>query len=135
MHSHVEIVSILLRGGADANIKDGSGYTPLHCAVEHDGNVEIIRALIKAGAEVNTGDRHGRTSLHEAARNGLVEATQALIDNFGTDVNARDNEGKTALDVVQESRDRLFKDFPGKRGEIIELLKAHGAKTSEELRK
>jgi len=48
-----EVVEILVSGGADVNVKDEFGRTPLHRAVVA-GNVEIVKLLVSKGADVNS---------------------------------------------------------------------------------
>ncbi|GHS95463.1 hypothetical protein FACS1894139_16950 [Planctomycetales bacterium] len=48
-----EIITALINAGANENVKDKNGNTPLHSAAKYNKNPEIITALIKAGAGVN----------------------------------------------------------------------------------
>lgn len=50
--NHIEVVTILLKSGADPNILEGEGVTPLVEAVRIE-NVEIVKLLLKHGAKVN----------------------------------------------------------------------------------
>jgi len=56
-------------------------------------------------------------ALIEAARKGDLKQVQELLDK-GANVSARMDKGKTALKIAQEDG----------HAEIVELLKAHGAK-------
>ena len=61
----VATVQALASAGADPNIKDNIGDTPLHDAVILFGRpVAYINALLAAGAEPNARDSRGRTPLH-----------------------------------------------------------------------
>ena len=96
----LEVVSALLRLGADPNIQDGTGHTPLYrvaneCATET--GPQIVRALALAGADVNAGSGVTRaTALHMAARRGYLAIAQVLLD-LGADATARDSKGETPL--------------------------------------
>jgi len=54
-------VDILLKHGANVNVKDDVGLTPLHWAVVR-GNRVCIRRLLEQGAEINAKDNEGRTA-------------------------------------------------------------------------
>lgn len=54
------ITQILLKAGADVNIQDSNGFTPLHRAVQyHTTHAEMIWLLLQAGAYVNVYDKFG----------------------------------------------------------------------------
>jgi ankyrin repeat protein len=50
VHCIGEIVELLLDGGADANVKDEKGETPLHKAAS-GGHLEVAKLLLDHGAE------------------------------------------------------------------------------------
>jgi truncated hemoglobin YjbI len=101
---HPELITLLLRLGADANARDDFGHTPLYCAgnavLEVEGmgrGGEAVRALVKGGADVNARDGVKRcTALHVAARRGRVEVAEALVA-CGADLEVRDSAGDTPL--------------------------------------
>lgn len=96
----LELVEALLRLGADPNMQDDGGHTPLYRAANQCASAtgpEVVRALVRAGANVNTdGGVTRATPLHMAARRGHVEIAQALLD-CGAAIDARDALGDTPL--------------------------------------
>ena len=88
-----ECTELLIREGADLNLKHHAGMTPLHYAVHHK-SIGCIVSLILAGADVNM-KHHGLTPLHSAILN--YESTDRSLFQAGADVNATDSYNGTAL--------------------------------------
>jgi ankyrin repeat protein len=57
--------------GADLNVTDGDGWTPLHRACA-DGHESVVTALINGRADLNVTDVQGCTPLHDACSQGHV---------------------------------------------------------------
>jgi ankyrin repeat protein len=78
--------------GADVNLRDHNGYTPLHHAAAR-GDDEMIRYLVEKGADVKAVARTGQTTVDMA--NGPVErispfpSTIALLESLGAVNNHR----------------------------------------------
>jgi ankyrin repeat protein len=113
----VECVNVLIKAGANVNIANSSGETPLFVA-SMSKRVEVVKALIQAGADVNIANRQGETPLFIAAMWGGdsgIEVVKLLIE-FGADVNIADENGETPLLQARSG------------SEIEALLLAAGAK-------
>lgn len=92
-----EIVEYLIKNGADVNIQNEDGVTPLHLAAY----TENANILLDNGAEINQQDNRGNTPLHAAVIAGEEhrEMIKFLIDN-GADASIINQEGKTPLDFA-----------------------------------
>lgn len=69
----VEIVRLLLHHGAQVDVADGNGETPLMTALrstvkDKDRLREVMESLILAGADLNKPDKRGQTPLNVASR-------------------------------------------------------------------
>jgi ankyrin repeat protein len=120
----MEAVKQFIDEGADVNVKNKVGSTPLlYAAVQK----EIIELLIAKGADVNAKNNSGWTPLLMAVLGDRKEVIELLIAK-GADVNAKDSRkdsrGETPLDWAIE------KNYT----EIAALLRKHGGKTGEELK-
>lgn len=113
-----QIVDILLKAGADVNMKDCHGRTALLAAAESSYTTEAIQVLLNAGADVNVQDKKGQTALMKLATTYKGQPSIQLLLKAGADVALKDKEGKTALRLAEE------KGYP----ENAKLLKSAGAK-------
>ena len=105
---NLSAVELLVQSGADVNIKDEQGKTPLMYLLnktENLPNLEVVKLLIQSGADVNDRDNDGGTPLLYASKNTLVdsglEAIKLLIQS-GADVNiaVRDKNGDQAFPLA-----------------------------------
>jgi ankyrin repeat protein len=76
-----DVVSYLVKHGADTEARDDNGDTPLLLAVR-GGHLRLARHLVDRGADVNVSDREGRTALALAQSLGHTELA-ALLKRYG----------------------------------------------------
>jgi len=74
----VEIVEMLLGAGADVNVANRFGTTPLHEATSY-GRLEIVALLIAAGADIEAKHEHACTPLQEGISGFQPEAARFLL--------------------------------------------------------
>ena len=67
LNNHLDCVKFLIKKGADVNIAEVNGCTPLLIATKLHSGTTVVRTLISAGADVNMGDSKGTTPLMVAA--------------------------------------------------------------------
>jgi len=97
----VEDLERLIETGADVNVTDVQGSTPLHAAARA-GAADRIETLIAAGANLEARDRWGHSPLHVACACDQPEAVRVLVLR-GADVYAKDGpllDGDTPYEVA-----------------------------------
>ena len=60
---YVDMIKILLKYGADVNLKTTEGVTALMMATQAEQPMEIVKILLKRGASINSVDKCGRSVL------------------------------------------------------------------------
>lgn len=90
----------LLQHGANPNIADKNGVTPLQIAAQL-GFVDGIDALAKGGATVDVVDSTGETPLMAAVHRRDLATVRILLDN-GASSSRADSSGRSAREYAQE---------------------------------
>lgn len=92
-------VRFLLQRGANPNIADRSGVTPLQIAARL-GFIDGVERLIDGGAEIDVADQTGETPLMGAVHRRDVPMIELLIKK-GANIDRSDNSGRTARDYAE----------------------------------
>jgi ankyrin repeat protein len=75
------VVELLLKHGADPNIREQGGYTSLHAAAQN-GDEDMIRTLLYGGADLTVRSDDDKTPLDLALEAGHTEAAQLLQEGI-----------------------------------------------------
>ena len=104
----VEILRLLIAGGADPDLGASDGATPLMAAVGMVQNearqareaeaLALVRYLVELNIDVNATDQQGRTAMHGAARLARNTLIPVLVEH-GAKLSVADENGQTPLDV------------------------------------
>lgn len=106
---------LLLAHGADPKAADPRGWTALHAAAA-DGNTNLITLLLQKGADVDArAPETGFTPLLVAVQAGHTAAVKVLLEH-NADPNVRANDGTTILEVATSStRGNMLHRMPYRR--------------------
>ena len=96
---HLEIVRLLLDHGADINLQDDQGFTPLSWAA-YNGQEEVCLLLLERGADGRIEDRDGRNAAWHAAAGPHCTGALARLIKAGVPVAGKDQRGDTILDYL-----------------------------------
>ena len=110
-----KIMKILLEYGANPNLKDANGQTPLHLAIADD-KIEIVKLLLEYLVDYNSKDNSGNIPLTLAIKKNRIEIVELLLQ-YGVDPNLKDDEGKFPLYLAIMDNNL----------EMVELLLKYGA--------
>lgn len=87
-------IRFLTQNGANPNIRDKDGNTPIQIAVIV-GPIDSVEALIKAGADINSTNASGETPLMTAVHRRDVALVRLLLEK-GANPDQNDNSGRSA---------------------------------------
>lgn len=102
MLGRVEMINALAKAGADMNMPDAKGWTPLTSAAI-SGHDDIVRALGSTGVDMRTADVNGRTAfgvawsprVKQAIMGCVTDATNAMFERAR--VSVRSGPGSTSV--------------------------------------
>ena len=99
---NIDTLHGLLEKGANPNIKDENGLSPLiHATI--NGYENYVRDILKAGANPNFVDPKGSGALHYSCQKGLLNIVSVLADS-GANILLKDNEGMTCSTIAAKER-------------------------------
>ncbi|MCD4793249.1 MAG: ankyrin repeat domain-containing protein [Bacteroidales bacterium] len=110
-----ETVKLIIKSGADLNVKDKNGYTPLHVAAQHN-NLEPAFLLYESGADINIEEVNG----HNA---------KTIADNFGSgevSLFLKDPEKFKIFPLYKLNRFKELNKLLKKDTELLSLINAEG---------
>ena len=91
-------IRFLAGKGANPNVEDRNGTTPLQAAVNL-GFIEGVEALLKAGAKADVTNAAGETPLISAVHRRDVAMVRLLL-KYGGNLDRNDNSGRSARDYA-----------------------------------
>lgn len=110
----IMLTRALLQHGADLNVRNGIGSTPLMIAVTQEKS-DTVQLLLANGAKVNSQQNDGYTALMYAISGGDTKIIQILLDSHADVNRLRNKQGYTALSLAEVRHD----------AEIVKVLKRY----------
>ncbi|RCK74497.1 MAG: hypothetical protein IGBAC_1445 [Ignavibacteriae bacterium] len=123
-NGYIDIIKLLIENGANVDVKNSEGDTPLHIALSNNFLIqqnEIIKLLIKHSSKINTENNRGYTPLHLAVAKDNQEFVELLLLKKAK-TNVQDTIGITPLHIAANNCNI----------KIVELLLKNGADINEE---
>ena len=124
-HGSVNVAQLLLERGANINMRDGKGHTPLHGLVDielvsTDYFFDAMQFLLERGADVDALNDDHCTPLHMASQFGNIRAAGLLLEH-GANVHLQNDDGHTPSQVASAKGHK----------EITRLLSEHSPSEQE----
>ncbi|KAJ7378561.1 hypothetical protein OS493_022547 [Desmophyllum pertusum] len=113
-----ELMEMLLKHGAQANLGDYFDYTPLHLAAEK-GDLRAVRRLLNNQAERNKLSRANKTPAQMAERNEHHEVVRYLLNETSDEDVMSDGAPNSAVNVSTSSGSSLTVNSPGGTVNVI----------------
>jgi ankyrin repeat protein len=99
-HGRLNFIKLLLKKGADINIADNDGDTPLHYAVQNT-QTSALTALLEANADFILKNKSGCTPLEEANKIDNKEAVE-ILEKHATN-SKKTSDDRTSLELRAQS--------------------------------
>ncbi|KAH0608757.1 uncharacterized protein H6S33_001891 [Morchella sextelata] len=124
INDNLSCLQLLLERGADINVPDLGGSTPLAVAARN-GHEKAVRALLEKGAAVDCLDGNGLTPLSYAANWGHEKVVRALLEK-GAAVDFLDGAGRTPLSYAAERGHEKVVRALLEKGAAVDCLDGNG---------
>lgn len=122
-HNFIKLAKLLLKHGADPNIRNENNSSSCMLEATANGNFEMMELLLQHKAKLGAKGESGNTEAMLAAFLGDYAAVQLLMAH-GASTEATNNAGETVTDIVQNLHRRRLE-------EVLEMdLDAMGCATS-----
>lgn len=131
IHNRRHIAELLLARGANPNIRDHRGWTPMHSATRGQHPV-IMRLLYNHGGSIDALNKHKATCLHDAL---CTPGITRIFVEWQAKLNEKDDQDRTplqyGLNVLYKNLLKKYPDAIARYKESIILLVQAGAQTSD----
>jgi len=94
-YTHIDKVKFLVERGADLNVIDGYGHTPLMIASGY-GKMSIVQYLVEQGADIHKKNAKDYTALLLSSKYGHFSIVRFLVEN-GANLQDKNYKGDNAL--------------------------------------
>ncbi len=125
-----DFITKLIAAGADIDVKDSYGYTPLARAVSKN-ELKIAKQLIESGADKNIKTNDGKTPLIIAVSEAASHELTKLLVSEKVEINAQDSSGFSALHYTVGNELKSEESYPKIVSELIEANIDTNLKTNQ----
>jgi ankyrin repeat protein len=117
LNGQLNVATFLVEKGADVNVSDNDGQTPLIAAAS-SGNLKIVEFLVKNNALKDAKDTSMKTALHHAICSN-IEIVKFLVENNAS-IRERDSDGMTVLHIASKNDEVDIVEYLVEKGADLE---------------
>lgn len=83
-HCFLEIVECLTTNGAEVNVMDNNGNTPLHLAAQddeyqnRDQKLDVVKCIVNSGANISIKNKNDKTVLDIATDSNVIQYLNSI---------------------------------------------------------
>lgn len=118
-------VELLIKAGAEVNVKDNLGWSPLMYATDVKYGVKMVSFLLDNGADPNVRNKDGDTPLITAVSTNIIASVKLLIEK-GADIHATDAKGRSALIIAVVNGNAEIVSYLLNKGTKLESVDQEG---------
>lgn len=109
-HGYTQMGKYLIQIGADLEISDRSGFTPLLIACSA-GSLESVQLIANSGANLKRCNQYGEGVVHLLCKNNQLDILKHLVEKFNADIHQINNRGESALWICCDRRNLKITEY------------------------
>jgi ankyrin repeat protein len=102
VNGNFAIIKLLIDNGANPDVQDNEGHTPLIKSIEC-GHEHLVKFFLNNGANPDVSDMDNNTALHWAIMTESIIAIEALLSSKKCNLSLRNNKDETCLHLAVRS--------------------------------
>lgn len=102
VNGNFAIIKLLIDNGANPDVQDNEGHTPLIKSIEC-GHEHLVKFFLNNGADPDVSDMDNNTALHWAIMTESIIAIEALLSSKKCNLTLRNNKDETCLHLAVRS--------------------------------
>jgi len=125
VNGYISIVEMLLKAGANIDLANEDGLTPLNIASQSKNNLTVVEALLKAGANMDIANKDGETPIYIASMRDNLPVFELLL-KAGANVDIANKDGETPINKASQYGNLTIVEALLKAGANMDIANKYG---------